>query len=102
MKELLFKLDLGHYIQAVSIDKTPFICDVKESLDNMYSQKWKNMLSREVGINGKGGNKLRTYRRFKHDFTPACYVTTIIPKAHRSAVAQLRCGTAPLHIETGI
>ena len=34
-------------------------------------------------------------------FTSEQYVYSVMPKKHRSALAQFRCGTAPIRIETG-
>ena len=47
-----------------------------------------------------GGNKLRTYRKIKQQYTTQPYVNIIIAKKHRSAYAKFRCGVAPIKIET--
>ena len=47
-----------------------------------------------------GGNKLRTYRKFKHSYSTEPYVKIITSKKYRSAYAKFRCGVAPLKIET--
>ena len=47
------------------------------------------------------GNKLRTYRTFKAEYTTETYIDCTLPKLHRSAYAKLRCGVTPLRIETG-
>lgn len=48
-----------------------------------------------------GGNKLRTYKLFKQSYGVENYVTLIMPKSHRSALAKVRCGVAPIRIEIG-
>ena len=47
------------------------------------------------------GNKLRTYRLLKKKLKTETYVTSIMPRSHRSVLAKLRCGSLPLCIETG-
>ena len=50
---------------------------------------------------GGGQNKLRTYTCFKSEFKPEHYVSKVWNKAHRSALAKFRSGTAPRRLETG-
>ena len=66
-----------------------------------YSDKWKQDLNRTTARNGTGGNKLRTYRKFKQMHTTENYLKGLVPRAHRSAFAKFRCGVAPLRIDTG-
>ena len=49
----------------------------------------------------EGGNKLRTYRRVKHNYATEPYVKIIIQKKYRSAYAKFRCGVAPIKLESG-
>ena len=74
---------------------------LNECLENIYVEKWEQEINRDGGKNGKGKNKLRTYRLFKIKYVSEFYVFTIMPKGHRSALAPFRCATAPLRIETG-
>ncbi len=48
-----------------------------------------------------GINKLRTYRTFKSDFETEMYLKKCIPFKIHQSFGMLRCGTAPLWIETG-
>ncbi len=50
---------------------------------------------------GEVWNKLWTYQSFKHAFGSEPYLQTVLNKKHRSFLAKLQCGLAPLHIETG-
>ena len=43
-----------------------------------------------------GGNKLRTYRRFKESYSTELYVKIITQKKYRSAYSKFRCGVAPI------
>ena len=88
--------DIGVPISKAVI-KMSFLPSV---LDTCVS-KWKDELSRETGKNGKGGNKLRTYRLFKNEYEVEEYCTQVWSVRYRGALAKFRTGTAPLRIETG-
>ena len=68
----------------------------------MYEQRWQTKLNTDIAVRGPeaGGNKLRTYRKFKQQYTTEPYVNSIIAKKHRSAYAKFRCGVAPIKIVT--
>jgi hypothetical protein len=61
-----------------------------------YKLDWKNRVSAY-----SQGNKLRTYKLFKHDFCAEPYLEYRMPLNYRSAYAKFRCGVAPLTVETG-
>ena len=63
-------------------------------------QKWHSELWNDQRRNGCG-NKLRTYRTFKNNFSDEPNLSMNITLSQRRALASLRCGVAPLHIETG-
>ena len=44
---------------------------------------------------------LRTYQLFKQEYGPESYTNILTSRAHRSFLAKLRGGSAPLEIETG-
>ena len=69
----------------------------------LLHQEWKEKLLSSTAVAGErcGGNKLRTYKTFKHDFITKPYVCIITQKKYRSAYAKFRCGVAPIRIETG-
>ena len=74
---------------------------VKQNNQDEYIMKWHNDLERNISRPRLGGNKLRTYRTFKHDYGTETYVSCILPRRHRSACAKFRCGVAPIRLETG-
>ena len=45
--------------------------------------------------------KLRTYRTFKNSYETEPYVYKVFNRAHRSILAQFRCGILPIKVETG-
>ena len=51
--------------------------------------------------NRLNGNKLRTYRLFKFGACTEPYVKQHMPRHYRSLLANLRCGSLHLAIETG-
>ena len=100
-KELLHQLNLQDYMEADHIDKESILEATKEGSEEIVVRKWYETIQKEGSKSKKGKNKLRTYRCFKESFKSECYVYSIMPKVYRSALAQFRCGTAPLRIETG-
>ena len=68
---------------------------------NVFTDNWKNELSRERARRGNGQNKLRTYRTYKSSFETETYVKVLMPFAWRSSIAKFRTGVAPLRLETG-
>ena len=68
-----------------------------------YKTEVKNKVSSNVSIaKYTGGNKLRTYKMFKHSYETEAYVKChVMSRTRRSALAKFRCGVAPLRIETG-
>ena len=100
-KELLNTCNLGELINLDGVDKSGFLEAMKENSERIVINKWLAVIQRESSKCKKGKNKLRTYNQFKNTFTSECYVYTVMPKSHRSALAQFRCGTAPIRIETG-
>ena len=70
---------------------------------NYFENCWREKLDAEFARGGPdaGGNKLRTYRRFKESYTTEQYVRIIIQKKYKSAYTKFRCGVAPIKLETG-
>ena len=85
----------GLSIQAV-------LHSVDTQLHDLYEQKWQAKLNTDIAVGGPeaDGNKLRTHRKFKQQYTTEPYVNIIIAKRHRSAYAKFRCGVTPIKIET--
>ncbi len=60
--------------------------------------QWEYNLNREVR---NGSDKLRTYRTFKNTFGTKMYLNKPTAFKFLKCFSILRCGTAPLRIETG-
>ena len=91
-----FDLDLSGPLHKFS-----FTQEVERTSMDLFITKWLTTLNSTTGTSGKGRNKLRTYRTFKHEFKTKEYCKLILPPSHRSALCKFRCGVAPIRIETG-
>ena len=79
-----------------------YILYVKNVYMQKYKANWNNSVNQIRGKNNVGLNKLRTYRLFKSEYGTESYVSNFeIKYEDRKALAQMRCGSAPLMIETG-
>ena len=98
MRSKFTALDLQH---LNDVSKAHSADDVLEYMDTCVfediDQKWHSELWNDRRSNGYG-NKLRI---FKNDFSEEPYLSMNITLSQRRALAFLRCGVAPLHIETG-
>ena len=99
IKQFLQSCDQAEYCTAQNIQKGEFLKDMCEHIEDINEQKWLNIVNKETGKRGK--NKLRTYNTFKQKFCSEPYVYMILPRSHRSAMAQFRCATSPIRLETG-
>ena len=71
------------------------------SFRDQFLQTWSNSLQRYHSIKGSGGNKLRTYRLFKHVFELEPYLSNVRSTALHVALTRLRIGSHSLAIEVG-
>ena len=82
--------------EVVSVDTL-----IQEALVREAMGTWRADLDREVAKRGKGGNELRTYRRFKLDVYTEQYLLHVVDDRKRALLFKFRSGVAPLRIETG-
>ena len=61
---------------------------------------WVKDIERTNAKRGQGMNKLRFYRLFKQTYGAEGYVKAL-PFTERRSLAKIRCGVAPIRIETG-
>ena len=102
VKQKFSDLNLPHFSNIdVKIIKSIIVKDVKLYTMSEFKASWVTAVNRINAINGRGRNKLRTYRLFKQDFYVEKYCLYILPPSHRSAFCKFRCGVAPIRIETG-
>ena len=81
--------------------KKMYVDAVQDALSKTEESTWLNAIDKEQAVNGSGRNKLRTYRLIKRTYKTEQYCLTRLPPKHRSAFAKVRCGVAPIRIETG-
>ena len=102
VKKTFCELNLSHFCSISDCVDTDFV--VKSVMSKFFENHivhWNSSLHSDGSKSGRGGNKLRTYRLFKHRFEPEQYCKIPLPFNYRSAFAKFRCGVAPLRIETG-
>ena len=87
---------------AENVNTRSVLLSIEAELKVISDIVWKEKLNANFRIRGKsqGGNKLRTYSQFKHEYGIEPYVTIITRKCYRSAYAKFRCGVAPIKIKT--
>ena len=95
------ELDLSKCIRNKSPLNIVGKLTVKKLVSN-YEEYWEKEIFKEGNRNNKacqGGNKLRTYRKFKGKFYTEKYLLNIENAAKRRAMTQLRAGSHQLNIE---
>lgn len=101
IKVCLHDIDMSHVIDLDVRNSKSIVKEIECKIFDKQIAIWKNLINRETGNRGQGGNKLRTYKLFKQDFKTEYYVEKNIPFRYRSAFAKFRCGVAPIRLETG-
>ena len=96
------KYDVEQQCLSPEVSTSAVLNSIKPKLLAEYELEWPEKLNSDVAMRGinAGGNKLRTYRKFKHSYSTEPYAKIITSKKYRSAYAKFRCGVAPLKIET--
>ena len=85
-------------------DKTvhvPWAEDLREAVTAAADEQWRQRVRAPTSVNGTGGNKLRTYARFKAEVGKEAYLSTNMKSATRQMLSRFRMGIAPLQIELG-
>lgn len=93
----------AHVCQEQQLVKRTVMNSMDIALKVFYDSQWNDRLHAEHANRGReaGGNKLRTYKQFKEQYSTEPYVKIVTQKKYRSAYAKFRCGVAPIKIETG-
>ncbi len=84
--------------ESECVDKHNILETANNCLHGITTIQWEYNLNREVR---NCTNKLRTYRTFKNTFETEMYLNKPMAFTFRKCFSMLRCGTAPLRIETG-
>ena len=85
-------------------DKTihvPWAEDLREAFTAAADEQWRRRIQATASVRGAGGNKLRTYARFKADVVQEAYLTATMKSSTRQLMCRFRIGVAPLQIELG-
>ena len=96
----MYRLKDHDFLNVIQLRFTPAIIQKSFSiLKTAENQQWGNDLFNDQNL--INGNKLRTYISFKSRLVTEDYVKLNIPRHERRILSMLRCGTLPLHVETG-
>jgi hypothetical protein len=85
-------------------DKTihvPWADDLREAFTAAADEQWRRRVQATASVRGAGGNKLRTYARFKADVGQEAYLSANMKSSTRQLMCRFRIGVAPLQIELG-
>ena len=90
IRKFLIRIDMEYVLQAYEVNTRSILSNIDSNFVPLLHHEWKEKLLSSTAVAGErcGGNKLRTYKTFKHDFITEPY-------------AKFRCGVAPIRIETG-
>jgi len=95
-------VNLGRLVGVnLCLNKDETVKLVSDVVRELFFNKWQVSVRSVEGSSRTGGNKLRTYRNFKQEFSTELYVTCMMDRKYRRAMALFRCGNAPIRIETG-
>ena len=87
--EILKSYDLSSYTCIEnSICKQSLAIRINRAAMERYKNQSSDTINKEQSRSGNGGNKLRTYKRFKHNFGTENYVKMILLKKHRAALSK--------------
>jgi len=73
-----------------------------EAATRRVAHTWRQDLDREQAKVGEGGNKLRTYARFKSSISMERYLIDVHDERKRALLFKFRAGIAPLRIERNL
>ena len=94
---------MEYVLQAYEVNTKSILSNIDSNFVPLLHYEWKEKLFSSTAVAGKrfGGNKLRTYKTFKHDFITEQYECITTQNKYRSAFAKFRCHVAPIKIGTG-
>jgi len=81
--------------------QVPWAEDLREAFTSAADDQWRRRVQASTSVRGVGGNKLRTYARFKADIGQEAYLITNMKATTRQFLCRFRIGVAPLQIELG-
>ena len=85
--ELFVSIDYAYLLGAENVNTRSVLLSIEAELKVIYDIAWKEILNATSAIrsNALGGNKLRTYSKFKHEYgtEPYVHVTIITRKCNR-------------------
>ena len=89
MLKLIDSLNMRDCILAQNPSKAICLKLARDKLTELDYDRWKSQLLQN-GINVDNGNKLRTYRAYKNNFSTETYVKSNMRRDHRRILARFR------------
>ena len=83
------------------ITHIPWAEDLREAFTAAADEQWRRRVQATASVRGTGGNKLRTYARFKVNVGQEAYLSANMKASARQLLCRFRIGVAPLKIELG-
>ena len=70
VRKFIIRIDMEYVLQAHEVNTKSILSNVDSNFVPLLHQEWKEKLLSSTAVAGErcGGNKLRTYKAFKHDF----------------------------------
>ena len=82
VRQFLIRIDMEYVLQAHEVNTRSILYNIDSNFVPLLHQEWKEILLSSTAVAGErcGGNKLRMYKTFKHDFITESYVCVITQK----------------------
>ena len=102
VKSTLKRCNLLHYWEKQAVpDEIHLLKLLKKSLESQYKTSFNELLNKDTGSSGNGGNKLRTYAKIKNNYVMEPYMQYNFPPSIKRSIAQIRLSSHDLEIERG-
>ena len=88
-------------VEGGKVVHVPWAEDLREAFTQAADEQWRSRVQAGETGQGTGGNKLRTYARFKAGIGQEAYLSTNMRSSTRKLFCRFRIGVAPLQIEIG-
>ena len=99
---MFVRCELDDFLDFSTVKTKGDVRFLQDKLMEEFLESWYIELNRECVKNGHGGNTLRRYRLFKFQYGTEEYLkNNLISYKDRKALAQIKCSSSHLLIETG-
>ena len=100
---IISKYGFAHIMECpVEINHRQFLSEFGQRCEDSFVQDWHASLGNDLHRRHGGRNKLRTYRKFKHNFEWEPYLTIVKSPPLKTALCKFRISCRLLEIERQI